>query len=149
MVNPKIYATGNENIRGDFNISYYIVEKDDNFLDWLEDLLKQVLKIEGRKPSAKFVYKSKEDSEGNIIGEEIYAKDIKKMIDLHEHYDNKLDRIDLFYGKDRVYVTFRKSRESRKRFARFMEKTKEWIVIKEIPKMPLYVNKIREDGVNE
>jgi hypothetical protein len=30
---PKIYATGNETLKGEFNISHYIFEKDNSFLD--------------------------------------------------------------------------------------------------------------------
>ncbi len=60
------------------------------------------------------------------------------MIDVHEKYTNKNNRVDIFYGKDRIYVTLRKSREIRKRFAEFVLKTKDWIEIKEIPEIPIY-----------
>ena len=137
MTKPKIYATGNENLSGDFNISYYIIEKDDNFLEWLGTLLKEVLirnldvpkvkkdklffsldnkarKATGthytRDDIVKFIVKETNDEHENPTGKEIYLKDIRKMIDLHEHYGNKGDGVDLFYGKDRVYVTFRKSK---------------------------------------
>ncbi|MBS3089468.1 hypothetical protein J4461_01135 [Candidatus Pacearchaeota archaeon] len=110
MTKPKIYATGNENLSGDFNISYYIIEKDDNFLEWLGTLLKEVLIINDGENQAKFIVKETNDEHENPTGKEIYLKDIRKMIDLHEHYGNKGDGVDLFYGKDRVYVTFRKSK---------------------------------------
>jgi len=143
---PMIYATGNQTIKGEFNISYYIVEKDKSFLDWLGKLLVEVLEIEDGQHKAKFVV----TNEGHD-GEEIYAKEIDKMIDLHEHYEssgyrgkeeNKSDRLDLFYGKDRVFVTFRKSRESREKFAQFLRKTRTWIEVKEHDgNLPVYASR--------
>ena len=51
-----------------------------------------------------------------MIEDEIYIKEINKMIDVHEHYENKGERIDVFYGSKRVYVTLRKSNEIRKTY---------------------------------
>jgi HSP20 family molecular chaperone IbpA len=145
-MNPKIYATGNETLKGEFNISYYIFEKDSSFLDWLGELLEKVLEIENGKNLAKYIVKEKDD-EGNWVSEEIYAKEIQKMIDLHEKYENKGERIDIFYGKNRIYVTFRKSREMRKKFAKFVLKTKDWIKISERNELPSYVRKSKiKDG---
>jgi hypothetical protein len=135
---PKIYATGNERLNGVFNISYYIVEKDDNFLVWLGRLLVEVFEIKDGERRAKFIFKNIENEDGAIVETEIYAKEIKKMIDIHEQYGN---RVDLFYGKERVYVTLRQSEEVRKRFVKFVAKTREWIVIKEIPTLPVYAGK--------
>jgi hypothetical protein len=141
MNKPKIYATGNENLNGDFNISYYIVEKDSSFLDWLEKLLNDIMKTDGETYSVKFIVKNKKDKHGKFIGEEVFAKNIHKMVDLHEHYGSKEDRVDLFYGRERIYMTFRKSKETRRKFARFLSKTKDWIEIKEIPQLPVYAGR--------
>lgn len=128
MKKTKIYAAGNENIKGDYNVSYYIIEKDNNFLNWLSKALVQVLEIREGDKKARFIVKIIDDST-NV--EELILKDINQMIDLHEHYEKEGERIDLFYGKNRVYLTFRKSKECRKKFAKFLLNTKEWIDIKE------------------
>jgi hypothetical protein len=138
---PKIYATGNETLKGEFNISHYIFEKDNAFLDWLSKLLMEVFEIQDGEQQAKFIIKKKDTDEEEGVEDEIYIKEIKKMIDLHEKYENKGQRIDVFYGKNRIYVTLRKSREIRKKFADFVKKTKDWIKVKEVQEMPVYVKK--------
>ena len=141
MTKPKIYATGNETIKGENNISYYIFEKDNSFLDWLAKLLLEVFEIENAEQQVKFIIKREEDEEGNYLGDKFYLKNIKKMIDLHEKYFNKGERIDIFYGKNRVYVTLRKSRNIREKFSEFVLKTKDWIEIKEIVELPFHAGK--------
>lgn len=140
MKKPTIYATGNENVKGDYNVSYYIVEKDDSFLDWLERLLIEVLGINPADVNVKFIFKEINGEDGFPIGQEVYAKEIKKMVDVHEKYGDKEDRVDLFYGKDRVYVTFRKSRETREKFGKFVRKTKDWVNI-EKKELPFYAGR--------
>ena len=145
MTKPRIYAAENENIRGENNVSYYVFEKDNSFLDWLSKLLEEVLEIEGGEQEAKFVIREEEDEKG-YIRKNIYLKEIDKMIDLHEKYTNtsyknKGNRVDVFYGKDRVYVTLRKSKEARKKFADFVLKTKDWIKAREVKELPIYVGK--------
>ncbi len=147
MDKPKIYATGNENLTGEFNISYYIVEKDENFLEWLGDLLIEVMEIKDGKDRAKLIINNKEDETGAFIGHEIYVKEISKMNDLHEHYSGKdLNRIDIFYGKNRAYITLRKSKETREKFAKFMLKTKEWIKVIEAKELPVYAKKLENQS---
>ena len=133
----KIYATGNETIEGRFNISYYVLEKDSNFLDWLGKLLVQVFEIENGENIAKFIKEEKCDIEEDKQG--IYIKDITKMIDVRESYSNKIgDRVDLFYGMKRVYVTLRKSHDIKKKLAKFMMKSRDWIKYEEVKKVPIY-----------
>lgn len=145
---PKIYATGNETLKGEFNISYYIFEKDKTFLDWLSKLLVEVFEIQDRDEQAKFIIKRKDTEEGDWIEDKIFIKEINKMIDLHEEYENKGERVDVFYGKNRVYVTLRKSRKIRKKFADFVRKTKDWIKIKQIQDVPVYVKKANKEKFN-
>jgi hypothetical protein len=145
---PKIYATGNETLKGEFNISYYIFEKDKTFLDWLSKLLVEVFEIQDREEQAKFIIKRKDTEEGDWIEDKIFIKEISKMIDLHEEYENKGERVDVFYGKNRVYVTLRKSRKVRKKFADFVRKTKDWIKIKQIQDVPVYVKKANKEKFN-
>jgi nucleoid-associated protein YejK len=132
----KIYATGNETLKGEFNISYYIFEKDKTFLDWLSKLLVEVFEIQNGEQKAKFIVKEKDRGI-----EEVYIKDINKMVDLHEKYSNKNDKIDIFYGNNKIYVTLRKSKEIRKKFTAFVRKTKDWIKAKSVNKIPIYAKK--------
>jgi hypothetical protein len=141
MAKPKIYLTGNETLKGEYNISHYVFEKDDSFLDWLAQLLVEVFEMPQGEQRAKFIFKTKEDEEGKWIKDEIYAKEIKKMIDIYEKYSNNLGQIDVFYGKNRVYMALRKSREIREKFSRFVFKTRDWIKIKEIKELPIYASK--------
>jgi len=127
----KIYATGNETIKGEYNVSYYIFEKDKEFLDWLDELLKKVFNdYYGIK--AKYIV----DVEKNVN----YEKDIDKMIDVHEKYEKDGDRVDVFYGDKRVYATLRWNRLTREKFAKFVMETKNWVKVKEA-KGPHYVKK--------
>jgi hypothetical protein len=132
----KIYATGNETLEGKFNLSYYVLEKNSKFLDWLGKLLIEVLEIENGENIARFIQKEDEEECKQIV----YIKDINKMVDVRETYANKKgDRVDLFYGLKRVYVTLRKSFDVKDRFAWFMIKSREWIKIEETEKVPVYL----------
>ena len=141
MEKPKIYAAGNEDISGEFNISYYVIEKDDTFLDWLGKMLVDVLGIETGTKEATFIAKEEEDDEGSVIKRDIYKKNITKMIDVHEHYGIAGNRVDVFYGESRIFLTLRKSREVRKKFAQFIIQTKDWIDVKEVKEIPDYLTK--------
>jgi hypothetical protein len=141
----KIFATGNEIVKNKASISYYIFEKDESFLNWLGEVLTKILKIEEGTSKAKCISHELTDDAGKITNVEIYAKDIKKMRDIHEHYENKTDRIDCFYGQNRVFVTFRKSEEKRNTLTKFIRETKEWVEVKEKNDMPSYTkNKIQQ-----
>jgi len=132
MEKLKIYATGNERIKGDFNVSYYIIEKNKIFLDWLGNLLEDVLEIKGGKKDAKFWLNEQENDKGEIIGEVYTEKKVSEMNDYHEKYFSKGNRIDLFYGDKRVFLAFRKDREMREKFAKFLIKQSKGISIKEV-----------------
>ena len=124
----KIYSVGNQNLSGEYSYSYCVLEKDKKFLDWLGELLLQVLKLDYGKNNAKYV--TIEPYCENKFEEETYLKEIKKMVDIHEVYLNKLgDRIDLFYGNKKVYLTLRSSKEVRKAFGKFVDKTRKGIKI--------------------
>ena len=142
MKDPIIYATGNQRLNGDFNVSHYIVEKSENFLDWLELLIDEIFEKKGEGLEVKKVHKNVQDDEGNFVREEVYLKDINKMIDIHEHYPTEYksngDRIDLFYGKNRVFITFRKSRDSRVVLQKFFQKHAQWVSVNEVTQVPTY-----------
>lgn len=137
MSKPKIYATGNETIKGGYNVSYYIFEEDNSFLEWFGELLEEVLDIGEGKQKAKFNTQTIE-GEGEEL-EKFSEKEINKMIDVHEKYENKGERADVFYGKEKVYVTLRKSKEIRAKFAKFVEKNKNWVEVKKSPEFSIKV----------
>ena len=137
MIKSKIFASSNETIKGEFNISYYIVEKDPGFLKWLGRLLEEVMDIGHAESKVEFVHQSVYDDNDEFIREDVYQKNIKKMIDVHESYENGGERIDLFYGHERVFIMFRKSRGARERLGSFLVKTKDWIKAKEVTRLPL------------
>lgn len=144
---PRIYSTCNETLKGEFNVSHYIFEKDNSFLDWLGKLLTEVFEIRAGEQRAKFIVKRNDTEEE--CKDEVYIKEIDKMVDLHEKYENKGERVDIFYGKNRVYVTLRKSREIRKKFADFVKRTKDLTEVKKIKKIPIYVRKKKSRIDNE
>jgi hypothetical protein len=130
----KIYATGNENIKN-ANISYYVLEKDKYFLDWLSKLLRNILDLDSEK--AKFILIPGDTNKSNSQ-DKIYEKEVKKMIDIHEKYGEGNERADIFYGKNKVFLTIRTSKDKRKKLSDFIRKTKSWVNIKKTKKVPDY-----------
>ncbi len=153
MAKPKIYGSGNETFKGEFNFSYYVLEKDSSFLDWLGELLSKVFEIEDGEQQAKYIIERADDGKSDWIKDKIYVKNVRKMIDVHEKYFPKgithpnttQGRIDVFYGRDRVFLTIRTSREKRKEVADFVRKSKSWIKVKEVgkKKLPVYVKEMK------
>ena len=146
MEKSKIFAEGNLNLPPGCNVSYYIVEKDKNFLRWLDKLLVEVLDFNLGEESASVVVKNVEDKDGVIVGREVYGNEIDKMIDLHEKYEDRgnSNRVDVFYGKSRVFLTLIKSKYAREKMGKFLLETREWVKVEEVPakKMPGYVGKM-------
>jgi len=60
---------------GEFNISYYIFEKDNTFLDWLGKLLTEVFEIQDGEKLAEFIIKRKDTDEEDWIE----VKEVKKI----------------------------------------------------------------------
>lgn len=137
-----IYATGNERLTGDFNVSYYVVEKRKGFLTWLGTLLEEVLEIKDGKIKALNYSKMLDDG-----GEEYVLKNVAEMKDVHEHYGEGGNRVDLFYGEKRIFVTFRKDRGVRKKFADFLIRHTEWVKVEDKPMVSLGDFQMREKGL--
>jgi hypothetical protein len=89
-----IYATGNLTKEGSTNVSYYIIERDKYFPQWLKNLLQEF-------ELSKDVELVESEEEGTV-----FRKDLDEMIDIHERYESKYLRVDIFYGNKRVYLTF-------------------------------------------
>jgi len=92
----KLYGIGNEK-----DYSFIIVEKNANFLRWLANFLDKGFDYRGD-------VETKETGVG--VNCEPQAKNIEEYVDKHETYKmyhnrNKDMRVDVFYGKDRVFIT--------------------------------------------
>jgi hypothetical protein len=101
----KILGIGNSH---EFN--YLIIKKEEGFFEWLNELL--VRSFGAISPDIVYYEEIKK-------GEKMVSvkKDIKKIVDIHEFYDSDAGvRVDLFFGKNKVFMTFCCSPERRKRF---------------------------------
>lgn len=67
---------------------------------------------------------------------------MKSKIYESENYENESERVDIFYGRDRVYLTLICSKKTRNKFADFVDRTKEWTKVKEVSEIPIYTKKI-------
>ena len=129
----KLFSTANQHINGDHNIAHYVVEKSPEFFNWLSKLLSQVFDIMDAESQVKFLTLNDYDHVPPI--EKIIAKDINKMIDIRETYSSKEgDQINLFYGKERVYITFRENREKRLELGNFLSKQTKKLTKKDLEK---------------
>jgi hypothetical protein len=67
------------------------------------------------------------------------------MIDVHETYSSKEgEQINLFYGKERVYITFRKDRKKRLELGKFLSKQ-----IKGLTKQDLEKAKKKKENIGK
>lgn len=113
MKKVKILGIGNE---GKFN--YIIVRKQENFFEWLGkvmynsfEAMPDVDKEEYINKNDKFVFKK---------------KDIRKYIDKHESFEAEGARIDIFYGKENVFISIIASLKNRKKLMDNLEKYSEF-----------------------
>lgn len=75
-------------------------------------------------------------NEQNAKGEEIeYRIKIKDLIDICRHYQNKINEIDVFYGKEKIIILVRSKK--RRPFVEYLENKSDWI-------KPLEIKKIKE-----
>lgn len=91
MKKPKLLSIGND---GPFN--YIIISKEDDFFDWLIELLDYYIK---KDSSLKYEIKYM-DNEMPV------EKNIKAIEDHHETFRLKSLRIDIFYGDKKIFITF-------------------------------------------
>ena len=110
----KVLGIGNSE---EFN--YLIVKKEEGFFEWLNDFLCKG--FGGASPSVKYYEDTKDGETFNV------KKVVKNEIDIHEYYDTESEvRVDLFYGKDAVFLTFFCSAEKRKVAMKVLEKISEF-----------------------
>ncbi len=90
MKKIKLYAIGNE---GKYN--YYIFEKKQEMFESIAELILKVFSLD--IPFYR-IYEQK----GKTIRKK---RDFEKMNDYHESFDHDKKRIDVFYGRKRVFLT--------------------------------------------
>jgi len=86
MKKIKLYAIGNED-----NFSYYLFDKKQNVFEILNKIFLVDFNIDWK------LYRDDLDKKGKI--------NIEKYVDIHESNGYDKLRIDLFYGKDKIYLT--------------------------------------------
>lgn len=122
MIKAKLCGIGDDK---DFNLNYIIIEKDKNLFKWLSNFFKNM----SSSYSETYDY---HDKKGRYITRK---KQLKDYIDVHENkwFMNKNTRIDIFYGKDKVFITFINLKEKyRKKLINNLNKTAVWKKIKKI-----------------
>jgi hypothetical protein len=101
MKKVKILGVGNQ---GKFN--YLILEKNNDFLKWLSAILLTGLGINDDVMYYEYVNKSKRIRR---------KKNIMRMIDEHESYQDEKSMVEVFYGKNKVFMSIYTSLENRKK----------------------------------
>lgn len=112
----KLFGICNE---GNYNI--LILEKHRKFLDWLGNSLECGLDMR-RAYQATIM-------EGVNKKDELYTikKKIGDLEDKHEKYYEEEIKVDVFYGKEKVFLMVRCPIEIRKKFIKTLEKTTKWV----------------------
>ena len=112
MMKTKIVAVGNQE-----NFNYIIVNKNKTFFEWLAKLLWDSFEIGDVEIYESYTKNKKLTTR---------KKQIKNYIDIHESYDNGNINLNVFYGKDKVFITFNASLEQRRRFIKNLDKSSNW-----------------------
>jgi len=101
--------------------SYFIVKKEKGFLEWVSKI------YSGTGTSVSddvFLYEV--DTPDGIVTRK--KRDIMKLIDIHQAYSTEESgRLDVFYGKNKVFLTLYASLDIRKRFIKHLESYTEFL----------------------
>jgi hypothetical protein len=113
-IKTKIYGMGHEG-----RFTYIVVEKSKNFFDWLARLLYRSFKTFD-VDSYDF-----ENKKGQWVTRK---KQIKNFVDKHESYYliGRTERVDVFYGRNRVFIAVSASSKSKKKFLDVLDEISEW-----------------------
>jgi hypothetical protein len=115
MKKIKVLGIGNKE---EFN--WIIVKKDKDFFEWLNKVLTE--SFGHVSPDVNFY--DRITVKNKVVTKK---KEIEYYADLHEYYDAEdKTRIDLFYGKEKVFITILASLDNRKRLMENLEKFSEF-----------------------
>lgn len=144
----KIYSARNQTLSKDSTISLYVLEKNPDFFKWLNQAL-SALQMNSGQIRPWQVKNPVEDKKGNLIRYDFYTKQIQKMVDVHEKYENGKtnERVDLFYGKNRIQLTLICSYEKRMKFANFLKKQAIWEEKNSLINKRKYLIKDKQDSI--
>ena len=110
MRKMKVLGMGNED-----NFNYLIIKKSEGFFEWFNELLVEA--FGGAENDV--MYCESRDKDGKIINEK---RDVNDETDTHEYYPtNDGIRVDVFYGKEKVFLTFNCSLDKRGKFMKKLE----------------------------
>lgn len=91
---------------GKFN--YLVIEKERHFLKWIDKLLYDSFGHLGDIDKEEYV-----NNKGDLV---IKNKNIYSLVDRHESYENMNVRVDIYYGKNKVFITLITTLICRKEF---------------------------------
>ncbi len=123
MIKAKILGMGNDGI---FN--YIIVNKNKSLFKWMSKLFRDSLEIEF------YEYDEYKNKKGEWTTRK---RRMEEFTDKHESYGNKKAEIDIFYGKNKIFIMLRTSLEARKKLMKVLDKISSW-------KIPKIKNKIKK-----
>ena len=107
MVKMKIQGIGNE-----WNFDYIITEKHEDFFGWLKEFLK------GAFGYRELVDVEEREGKGYEMGQKL----VSRFTDVHERYQCKDARVDVFFGKEKVFITITTDIKTRKKFLGVLKK---------------------------
>jgi|TARA_Y100000310_G_C20134621_1_gene557418 hypothetical protein len=129
MKKIKIYGAGNE---GKFN--YVIISRNKDFFSWLSKLLFKSFKI---KDAEFYEFVNKKDEWITR------KKQLKNFIDRHESYLPKGSRIDIFYGKEKIFLVLNTSLRERRKFMKNLNELSIWVKPPKTKQKKDYIKKMK------
>jgi len=114
MEKVKILGVGNKE-----KLNFILVKKNKYFFEWLAMVFYN--SFEGM-PNVE--YKEYTDKNDNFIREK---KKISKWIDKHETYDMDESRVEIFYGKEKVFIVIYTSLKNRRKLMKYLDKYSEFV----------------------
>lgn len=112
MIKTKIYGIGNSG-----ELTYIIVKKNKYLIEWLKKLLEESFGINY------IITNEFKDKKGRWVMRKRLGN---RMIDKHEGYNNKDVRVDIFHGKNKVFITLVCQQKTRKTFMKKLIELSNW-----------------------
>ena len=114
MKKLKICGMGNED-----KFNYLILDKNPSFFDILSSLLYKAFEI----GDDSIVYDEYMNKNDDFVRRK---KNINNFVDKYERFKNKQARVEIFYGKRKIFISVYTSLEKRKKFLDLLEDVSIW-----------------------
>jgi hypothetical protein len=122
MQKVRIFGSGNFKAAAG-SCSYLILEKSGGILEWLAELIEDVIGMEGARHD--FRYKDEGiDDKGRPY---VIENSLKEFQDAHSSYESKDARVDMFFGRKRVFMMIMCPPEVRKMITKMLDGTAEFV----------------------